>query len=180
MKISEVTRVLDLPNVRQMDDYDCGPAAVRSVLGYYGIESVEKDVIRATKTSKKWGAEPDDMENALKAMGLEVFQKSGMTVDELRLCTQRRIPVIVAIQAWGDRDDYSDDWDDGHYVVVKGVDDSVVRIEDPSSDSESQLPIEEFEERWRGWDDPYVRWGMIVGPGTRKVDPIHRWVKKPG
>jgi predicted double-glycine peptidase len=41
-------------------------------------------------------------------------------------------PVIVQIQAWGDEGtDYTNDFDDGHYVVAIGFDENYLYFEDP-------------------------------------------------
>lgn len=180
MRIDEITRVLDLPNVRQATPDTCGPAAVKSVLGYYGIVATEKELIDAMRMDFRWGAEPEDMQRVMEEHGLEVEIKRGMTVDDLRLCTENGIPVIIVLQAWGDKDDYSEEWDDSHYVVVKGVSDETIRFEDPSSDFESELPIDEFVPRWHGWDKDIVGWGMLVGRGEHRVDPVHHWIEKMG
>lgn len=171
------TRILDVPNVRQW--IDCGAAAMTAVLGFYGIPETEREVMALADTDEHWGTEPEDMARVMASFGLEPSESSGMTVEDLRAFTQSRWPVIVAIQAWADREDYGDDWEDSHYVVVKGVDDRTVWFEDPSTYSDAQLPIEEFEERWHGWDEDHVRWGMVIRPGRRRPDPIQRWAERP-
>jgi len=179
MKIQEITRILDLPNVRQQTPDTCGPASMKAVLGYYGIVTTEPELVKLTNMDFEWGAEPEDMKRVFEDFGLEVEIKKHMKVKDLRLCTQNKIPVLIVLQAWGSGE-YEENYDDSHYVVVKGVDDVVVRFEDPSSDSESELPIDEFETRWHGWDTDVDHWGMIIGPGSRSIDPIHRWVERMG
>lgn len=176
----KISKVLDIPNIRQETPDTCGPAAVRAILGYYGVDITEKELVKLMNVDPRWGAEPEEMAKVMRDFGLKVQIKSGMSIDDLRMLTNSGVPTIVVLQAWGEADDYSNDWDDSHYVVVKSVTDLVVMFEDPATYSESQLSIEEFEDRWHGWDEDIVSWGMIVRPGKLNVDPIHRWIEKMG
>jgi predicted double-glycine peptidase len=80
------------------------------------------------------------------------------TIRDLKLCLEAGCPVIVALQAWhGDVADpaldYSIEWDDGHYVVVCGMDDERVFFMDPSTlGNYTFLPINAFESRWHDWE----------------------------
>jgi hypothetical protein len=63
-------------------------------------------------------------------------------------------PVIVLNQSW--RADahipWGRDWDDGHYLVVIGLDAKFVYVEDPNLEgTRGFIPRDEFVERWHGW-----------------------------
>jgi predicted double-glycine peptidase len=55
-----------------------------------------------------------------------------MLISDLENSIMRGRPVIVQIQAWGDEGtDYTNDFDDGHYVVAIGFDENYLYFEDP-------------------------------------------------
>ena len=62
---------------------------------------------------------------------------------------------MVTYQAWSDKKhpDYKNEWDCGHYSVVKGMDAKNVYFEDPSSlGTRDYLPRQEFLDRWHDTD----------------------------
>lgn len=63
-------------------------------------------------------------------MGLNAEHHFNMTMNDLEIFVNRGVPVIVLIQAWREEKDFDkkwiDLWDDGHYVVVIGVDEKYV------------------------------------------------------
>jgi uncharacterized protein YvpB len=55
-----------------------------------------------------------------------------MLISDLENSIMRGRPIIVQIQAWGDEGtNYTNDFDDGHYVVVIGFDENYLYFEDP-------------------------------------------------
>ena len=62
---------------------------------------------------------------------------------------------MVAIQAWLETDpppDWSKNWEDGHWVIVIGMDDEKVYFEDPAIlGSRGWLPQAEFLARWHDY-----------------------------
>lgn len=151
-----------VPPVRQPDGYTCGVAALQSVLHYYG-HSVRFDALSAAL-----GADPDQGTNHRRiaayaqAHGIDVMIFTEMGLDALRALIDAGIPVIVALQAWGDNPQagYVDRWDDGHYVVVVGYDHDSFYFMDPSTlGNYTYLPIAEFLARWH---DCYSDAGQTV------------------
>jgi predicted double-glycine peptidase len=65
--------------------------------------------------------------------------------------------VICAIQAWSDAEvpgfSWAKAWEDGHYVIVLGLDAKNVYVEDPSLlGSRGMIPRAEFVERWHDYE----------------------------
>jgi predicted double-glycine peptidase len=150
------TRLLDFPNTRQSFVYSCGPGSVQAVMAYYGENFRESDLIDKLKTDKDDGTYLRDMVKFLNANGLTTSLKQNMTTDELFSYINRKIPVIVLIQAWGNEEDFKNNyrtcWDDGHFVVVIGYNEKEVLLSDPAIFSTGYIPIGEFMERWHDVD----------------------------
>jgi ABC-type bacteriocin/lantibiotic exporter with double-glycine peptidase domain len=81
---------------------------------------------------------------------LEASYRPGWTIDELRAALKKRQTVILDLQAWQDeKRDWAKDWDDGHYVVLVGMDRTRAYVMDPSSPAAyAWLPLDELEQRW--------------------------------
>jgi ABC-type bacteriocin/lantibiotic exporter with double-glycine peptidase domain len=140
--------ILNFPNLRQTFEYDCGPTALQAVLAYYGIKIREELLIKYAKTSKKDGTRRRGMINVLKKAGLKhIAQK--MTVVDLRKFIDKKVPVLVLLQAWSlKKKDYSNSFSDGHWVVAIGYEKDRIIFEDPNSFSRTFLKDNELEARW--------------------------------
>jgi len=154
-----------IPDVRQSTDYSCGASALQAVLAYWGIDSTEGILIRELNSSPETGTTPGSILDVASSRGLNAFISENMSVENLRSCTQEGIPVIIPAQAWnGDYDadgtwvikvpdNWEDTWEDGHYMVVIGVDTSNVYLEDPSLlGTRGVIPIDEFITRWHDFE----------------------------
>ena len=80
-----------------------------------------------------------------------------MSIDELKGYIDNGIAVILDIQAWhfeeeGKAYDYTDEWEDGHYVTAYGYTDTTIKLKDPSSLTNRELTFEELEKRWHDVD----------------------------
>jgi len=115
--------ILTFPDTRQTDDFDCGAAALQSVLCYYGIEFDEAEMVEKLRTDKEEGTRIRNLIWFARSLGLKV-QARQMTIADLKAWIDRKAPVILLIQAWtDDAIDLSQTWDQGHYVVAIGYDD---------------------------------------------------------
>lgn len=150
------------PLVRQTDDYTCGVAALQSVLHYYGHTIRADRLAAALKADPEQGTHYRRMATYAESHGLDVTIYTEMEIEALRKLLDRGVPVIVALQAWGDRgpDDYTDEWDDGHYVVAVGYDKERFYFMDPSTlGNYTYIPTGEFLTRWH---DCYEEAGEII------------------
>lgn len=87
--------------------------------------------------------------------GLRVWKKTGTTFWDLATALRMGQTVILDIQAW--RDDvnvpWKDRWEDGHYVVLVGMDRRNFYFMDPSTASGyTYIPAAELMERWRDYE----------------------------
>lgn len=152
---------IDLPTITQRTNYTCGAAAVLSVAQFYGVGRAGEAEVAADMRMTLDGSDPVHLRRALARYGLSHREHRGMTDAELRAHVDARRPVIIMLQAWGDRRSYRAHWDDGHWVVVIGYDARGVFVMDPSV------------ERKRGfvrWRDLAERWHDIEGHARRHVE----------
>jgi len=99
-------------------------------------------------------------------MGYTVSISKNMQVAELKHQLDLGLPVLCLIQAWPERQvDYQKDWDDGHYVVAVGYDETRIYFMDPSTlGNYTFIPNQEFIDRWHDTDgkERLVRFGMTI------------------
>ncbi|MGD0783626.1 MAG: cysteine peptidase family C39 domain-containing protein [Candidatus Aminicenantales bacterium] len=184
-----LTLLEGVPDVRQSTSYSCGTAALQAVLHYYGIEEREDRLMKELKTNEKEGTSPEDILRVAKAHGLRAEMREGLGFEDLKSALDRGIPVIAAIQAWkgakGSGPSWAENWEDGHYEIILGLDAASVYVEDPSLlGCRGIIPREEFLERWHDYEGPppfgagrraYVRMGIFIeGRPAVRVQPYCR------
>ena len=124
-------RIRRFPQVWQIDEADCGAAALAMVCRHFGREVSLAHIRRAVCTGAD-GTSLAGIAHGAESLGLEArtVKASKTALDELPL------PAIVH-------------WDAGHWVVVHDVR-RHVRIADPAR-GHRRIPREEFERRWSGY-----------------------------
>jgi len=139
---------LEFPELRQTYKWDCGAKALQAVLTYYGIEIREELLIKYAKTDSKNGTSILKMQYVLKKFKLK-FDAKSMAIKDLKDYIDREIPIIILLQAWNGKNiNYTNDFHDGHWVVVIGYDTEKIIFEDPYSFERTFLKNKELENRW--------------------------------
>ncbi|MDE2103513.1 MAG: hypothetical protein KGL39_40105, partial [Patescibacteria group bacterium] len=124
--------ILPLDDIRQRDTFSCGAAAAMTVGMYYGVGPKTLDEWKkALGTTEETSTRPTDIIRYLRSLGLEVKARQGMTLDDLRQAWLTGKPTITPIQEWGVPSKPAS-MKFGHYVVVAGLPDGQVVIQDPS------------------------------------------------
>jgi hypothetical protein len=163
--ISQADVLLNVPTIRQSTDYSCGAATFSSILAFYGHDLPEKEVIDLMGTTKE-GTNPESFLSGAKKFKLKSELREGMTIKNLRECLDERIPVILCIQAWGNKKDYNKEWEDGHYVAAIGYDLKGFYFMDPSQIGYSYLETGDLEDRWhdirKDKKKTYTHLGIII------------------
>jgi predicted double-glycine peptidase len=151
--------LLEVPVLRQITKYSCGASALASALGYYGKERRESEIMQEVGANPKDGTPMDALVKAAENAGLQAAVHYDFTVDKLREIVDGRQIAIVDLQAWhGSPTDYTNQWDDGHYVVLIGVDSQRIYFMDPAIlGGRGSMPLKEFETRWHDEDRDGVR-----------------------
>jgi predicted double-glycine peptidase len=142
-----------VPDTRQSFDYSCAASALQSVLVYWGIDIGENELIKLLNTTSAYGTDENDIVRVARQMGLEAELKDNITLADLEQSIDMGIPVIVNCQSWRgsaySNASWANDCYDGHYLVVIGIDEKNVYLEDPYMlGSRGFIQRQEFLERW--------------------------------
>lgn len=145
-----------VPDVRQSQPYSCGAAALQAVFSYWGIDVREGVLMQELNTSENTGTAPDAIVRVARNHNLEAELRTNLTLADLERSIAQKVPVIIACQAWRDTSmanlSWDDDWEDGHYMVVIGLDNDTVYFEDPSMlGTRGIIPRQEFLSRWHDY-----------------------------
>ena len=147
--------ILNIPDVRQATSYTCGVACAQAILSYYGIDEREDRLVEQFGATEKNGTSPSQLLAGFALYGLSAVLKEQTTLDDLRVNLKQNIPTMVAIQAWVEKyppSDWSQTWEDGHWVIVIGLDERNVYFEDPSIlGDRGWLTQAEFLARWHDY-----------------------------
>lgn len=158
-------KTITLPQLRQVYNYDCGANALQAILVYYGIEIREDRIIKSAGTVKN-GTPIQGIIRTAEKYGLKTEARE-MNITDIKKHIDRKIPVILVLQAWAKKKkiDWEKDWLDGHYVVAIGYTKDKIIFEDPSSFERTYLKYDELEKRWHDIDlngKKYFHYGIAI------------------
>ena len=142
-----------LTRTRQVTEYSCGACALQAVLSYSGRDVNEEDLMKVLHTTSEEGTYPEDIVRGARALGFEAEAKHHLSLDEVEHFTAHGDPMIALAQVWRSEKNSpgaaSEDWDNGHYIVVLGVDRDYVYFQDPYARmSKAFVPRRMFMEHW--------------------------------
>jgi len=142
-----------LMETRQSTEYSCGASALQAVLSYWGKDIDEEELMKLLHTTPETGTYPEDIVKTVQELGFEAIVKENLTIGDLEDFTEKGNPAIVLGQAWISQEEskkaVTNDWEDGHYIVILGVDKDYVYLEDPFVRmGKGFMPREKFEEHW--------------------------------
>lgn len=179
-QLSQIEILDEVPDVRQPNNYSCGPTSLQAVLAYYGVDKRIDELIILTKSSEN-GTPPENIVEAARQLGFQAQLKENMTLNDLESYLDQGIPVIINCQAWRESEiPWSEDEEDGHYMVVIGIDQKNVYLEDPKvMGSRGMIPCQEFLDRWhdqstRNPKIKYYHLGIIINGSFNQQPPFIR------
>lgn len=170
-----MNKIIDFPEVRQSKDYTCGVSVLQALLYYYGFSYREDKLEKLVKSNEYSGTTPSNIIQFCQKIKVKTREIYNMTMDDIIYFIKNNIPIIVAMQAWGNHKNYKKIWDCGHYSVIIGINDDKLIFEDPSIIGKGYIPIDEFFERWHDIDSNgliYDHYGLIV---TNQVPVYKTW-----
>ena len=142
-----------LKRTRQSTEYSCGASALQSVLSYWGRDVDEAELMKLLQTTPEVGTYPENIVRGAQALGFEAQVKENLRLREVAEFTADGNPMIALAQVWrsqsGSAPAVAEDWDNGHYIVVLGVDANYVYFQDPYMRmSKAFVPRRTFEAHW--------------------------------
>jgi predicted double-glycine peptidase len=147
------TKLLNVPNVIQPSNFTSGPASLQAVLAYYGSNTDLDEIINMTNSTQENGTLPTNIARTASNLGFSANIKQNMSLEDLQQNINQGTPVIIDAQAWKDNStntqNWTDDQNNSHYMVVIGIDNENVYFEDPAiTGSRGYIPNQEFLDRW--------------------------------
>ena len=150
--ISSGPKILNtVPDVRQSTPYTCGASSLQAVLNYWGTDQREDELVALLGVTPEEGTSPENIVEVARQFNYSAELRENLTLADLETSIAAGVPVIIAAQAYAGNDSipYTQDWEDGHYMVVIGVDSENVYLEDPAIlGSRGVIPRLEFLTRW--------------------------------
>ena len=126
----------------------CGPASLKIVLEYYGINKPEDELAQLCKFKKGLGVNDKGIKTAVEKLGFKVVIKNNSSFKDIEKWLKRGVPVIVNWFTRG-RTDYGDSSvADGHYSVVMGLDDDFIHLQDPELGAMRKIERNDFMRVW--------------------------------
>jgi predicted double-glycine peptidase len=149
----------------------CGPASLKILLSYYGVDKSERELAKLCGTKKDLGTDDWGIKKAAESLGFKVKIKNNSSFKDIEKWIDNETPVIVNWFTRG-RIDYTDsDVADGHYSVVCGLDDKNIYLQDPEIGSLRKLDKEDFMAVWFDFTGKYIKSDELI---IRQIIAIYR------
>jgi predicted double-glycine peptidase len=120
---------IPLPDVTQVTGYSCGASSLEAICKYFGAgPDNEWDFTDAIHYDHRIGAGPEQIMAAARDFGLKCKPFPNMSNEELMRQIDKKRPVMIMIQAWGEEKvdgksrwirDYRHVWQKGHRAVYR-------------------------------------------------------------
>ncbi|PIP23240.1 MAG: hypothetical protein COX90_01850 [Candidatus Nealsonbacteria bacterium CG_4_10_14_0_2_um_filter_38_17] len=146
----------------------CGPASLKMVLEYYGMDKSEKELAEMLKCDTKQGTNGKSIAEAAKKLGFEVEIKDNSSFEDIKIWLDKNIPVIVDWFSRGRYDYPEDDVADGHYSVVIGLDGEFIYLQDPEVGRIRKIKREDFLRVWFDFSTDYFEQSENQGSCRRQ------------
>ena len=149
-------RLLPVPIISQATPWTCGAASLMAALIYFGVfDEPESRLDAELGATREQGVHPQRIAAEARAFGLAAEVRTGLTLNDLAYELARGSLVILDLQAWpAQRTARSEvGWEDGHYVVLVGLDDQRIYAMDPSvRTGYGYLARDALLRRWHDYD----------------------------
>lgn len=135
----------------------CGPASLKIVLDYLGINKTEKELATLMGLVSGLGVDDQGIAKVAKSLGFLVEVKNESSFEDIEKWLKKKVPVMVNWFTRG-RQDYDDsEVPDGHYSVVVGLNDEYIFLQDPEIGGERKIKREDFLKVWFDFRGLYLK-----------------------
>ncbi|MFA6566339.1 MAG: cysteine peptidase family C39 domain-containing protein, partial [Candidatus Paceibacterota bacterium] len=146
--------MINVPYFEQETPFSCGPAALKMVLHFYGMEKTEEELIVRLRTNKHVGTLHSDMVRVAREEGFYVFENEESSIVEIEGLLKLRVPVIVHFTEPSENDH--------HYAVVVRADDTHLVLNDPWNGEKTTMEIHDFINRWSSEHTSEDNWLIAI------------------
>jgi len=148
--------LLSVPHLQQRKDGECLAACALMVLGYNGKPPRYEQALRLLNISDS--GTPHSKLRQLEALNVRVIVETNGTLTQLQSWLRQNHPCIVAVDT-GELP-YWEGVQLQHAVVVVGIDENYVYLNDPAMDySPIQVSIGDFDLAWFNQEE---RYGVLI------------------
>ncbi len=171
---SKERKHLEVRPVVQKFDYDCGGAAVSTLLLMLQREDVLKtEIYKRLEVNEVDGTKSENIKKLFDEEDIPFLEVWSADINDLNNVLKNGGVALISYQAWGEPDEI-EKMECGHYSIVFDIDEEFVWLIDPSAEIEYipgsgigvlKRPIVEFEKLWidKGTDgEIYNKWMMAV------------------
>lgn len=153
--------MLKIEPFKQTDDSRCGPASIKMILSFYGLNVSEDELCDRCNWTYELGCTDFQMKEAIESYGFECIIFNDSSLENIEDWIQREIPVIVD---WFSPGIDFGDIPNGHSSVVVNIDKEFIYLFDPELGGLRVIKREEFMRVWFDWrEDPIIkRWEDLV------------------
>ncbi|OGZ74257.1 MAG: hypothetical protein A3A12_02485 [Candidatus Staskawiczbacteria bacterium RIFCSPLOWO2_01_FULL_43_17b] len=135
----------------------CGPASLKMVFDYYGIEKSEEEIAKMCNVDENLGTDDKTLKRVAEELGFNVEIKNESSFEEIQEWLNKKTPVIVNWFTRG-RIDYDDSQvPDGHYSVVVGLDEEFIYLQDPEIGKLRKIEKSDFMKVWFDFKGEYIK-----------------------
>ncbi len=149
----------------------CGPASLKMVLGYYGVEHSESVLAALCGTDREMGTSDLDLKRVAEQFSFTVEIHNESSLADIEAWLGRGVPVIVDWFTRGRSDAPDSTVADGHYSVVVGLDDTSISLQDPEVGGVMRLDQEDFLTVWFDFTGKYIRPDELI---IRQLIAVYR------
>lgn len=178
---------LNLPIVRQSNEYTCGAASLLCALHYLtDYSGTESQLSRKLKIKPRTGTQAAKIIQIARQHGLEADLSLETTIKQLKESLESRV-VILNFQAWRYTKDRHTSWAKlykyGHYAVMQKIDSRNIYLMDPWLFTYGRLSLTEFMERWHShWQNPKTQKNVKVNhlaiflhQCQKQIQPVNKY-----
>ena len=140
----------------------CGPASLKIVFGYWGLNMSEKKLAGLCGVSRELGVSNEKMAAVARRLGFETAVKEKAGFRDIEKWLARGVPPIVDWFSPGRPDAPESEMADGHSSVVAGLDKTHIFLQDPELGRIRKIKRDDFLKAWFDFKGKYVKPNELV------------------
>ncbi len=149
----------------------CGPASLKIVLDYYGIEKSEDELAKLCRLKKGLGIDDKGIKTVAEKLSFKIKIKNNSSFKDIKNWLKKDVPVIVDWFTKGRNDYPESETADGHYSVVMGLDDKFIYLQDPELGAMRKIERNDFMRVWFDFKGQYLKPNELI---IRQIIAIYK------